>query len=123
MKKILSMLLLAIILSGGYLLAKEVKGGTLPVGEAGEAMWPAMAKLTLSQAIEKGLARVAGRTLSAELANKNGFLIFEVEVVKPNNEIMELWIDAGNGNILGLNNDKEDKDDKDEGQEQDDDND
>lgn len=86
----------------------QVRGGTIRIESQVEADFPALAKLTSTQAVQKALAAVQGQILKTELENENGFLVYDVEVVTADKTIMEVKVDAGSGKVLAVDRDKAD---------------
>jgi len=84
--------------------------GTIPVTTQQEADFPAMAKVSLNQAMEAALKSNTGRVMKAELEDENGFLVYSVEVVTPDHNTMEVVLDAGSGKVLSMHEDKADRD-------------
>jgi hypothetical protein len=83
----------------------QVRGGTIRLENQVEADFPALAKLTSTQAVQKALVAVQGQILKTELENENGFLVYEVEVVTADKTIMEVKVDAGSGKVLVVDRD------------------
>jgi uncharacterized membrane protein YkoI len=93
----------------------EVRGGTIRLENQVEADFPALAKLTSAQAVQKALAAVQGQILKTELENENGFLVYSVEVVTADKTIMEVKVDAGSGKVLAVDRDKADDEEHESG--------
>lgn len=76
--------------------------GTIALPNQGEqrARYAGMAKISLQQAIDAALSRQSGKLVKAELQNEDGFLVYNVEVVTPDNKRYEVKVDAGNGSVL-----------------------
>jgi uncharacterized membrane protein YkoI len=87
----------------------EVRGGTIRLEKQTEADFPALAKLTPDQAVQKALGEVQGRVLKTELENENGFLVYGVEVVTADKTIMDVKVDAGSGKVLAMDRDEADE--------------
>jgi uncharacterized membrane protein YkoI len=87
----------------------EVRGGTISLEKQVEADFPALAKITLDQAVQKALDAVPGRVLKMELQNENGFLIYGIEVVTADKTIVEVKVDAGSGKVLATERDEADE--------------
>ncbi len=87
---------------------KEIRNGTIPIPRTTEADYPGMAKISFDQAIQKALAAVKGKVLEAELEEEDGFLVYEVEIVGQNRSVTEVMVDAGNGEILAMEQESED---------------
>ena len=77
-----------------------------------EAGFAQMAKIPMNSAINAALKQVPGRVLRAELENENGYLVYGVEIVKTDQQIVDVKIDAGNGRILRTDKDKQDTEDR-----------
>ena len=87
----------------------EVRGGAIRLEKQVEADFPALAKLTFDQAVQKALEAVQGQVLKTELENENSFLVYGVEVVTADKAIMEVKVDAGSGKVLAMDRDKADE--------------
>jgi hypothetical protein len=85
-----------------------VRGGTIRIEKQSEADFPAMAKISMDQAVQKALASVQGQVLKTELEDENGFLVYGVEVVSADKSIVDVKVDAGTGNVLAMDRDKAD---------------
>lgn len=66
----------------------------------GKAEMAAAAKVTIEQAIQTVSAKVAGKVIEAGLEKKHNKLVWEVEVITPENKTMEVHIDAGTGTVI-----------------------
>ncbi|MEZ0329368.1 MAG: PepSY domain-containing protein [Dissulfuribacterales bacterium] len=86
--------------------ANEVRTGTIRIEKQSEADYPAMAKLMPEQAAQLALQAAPGKVLKTELEDENGFLVYGVEVVTPEKDILDVKIDAGSGEILAMQKDK-----------------
>jgi uncharacterized membrane protein YkoI len=78
----------------------EVTGGSIVLHHQSEAQYPALAKISSSQAVSTALKAVRGHVVKTELEDENGFLVYEVEVARPDHVIMEVLVDAGTGKVL-----------------------
>ena len=87
----------------------DVRGGTIRLDKQVEADFPALAKLTFDQAVQKALEAVQGQVLKTELENENGFLVYGVEVVTADKAVMDVKVDAGSGKVLAMDRDKSDE--------------
>jgi len=67
-----------------------------------------MAKISMNSAIDSALKLVPGKVLRAELENENGYLVYGVEIVKADQQIVDVKVDAGNGRILRTDKDRHD---------------
>lgn len=80
-------------------------------GEGSEAARLAhLAKITSTQAISAALAQVPGTVLKVELDNEDGNLVYSVNVKTASNEVKDVKVDAGNGQVLQVGGDEEDED-------------
>lgn len=96
---------LAIVLAAGTLVA----GGSAYADEKdqkGKAEMAAKAKVTIDEAIKTASEKVSGEVIEAELERKHGKLIWEVEVVTAENEVMEVHIDAETGDFIDIEEEK-----------------
>ena len=84
----------------------DIRDGTIRVEQKSEADFPALAKISLNQAVEKALNAAPGNVLKTELENEDGFLVYEVKVVTPDKSIRDVKVDAGSGKILALEKEK-----------------
>jgi hypothetical protein len=74
-----------------------------------EAGFAEMAKISIDSAVNAALKQVPGKVLRAELENEDGYLVYGVEIVKTDHQIVDVKVDAGNGTILKTDYDHEDK--------------
>lgn len=79
---------------------ENITSGTITLNNQRESEYPGLASITLIQAVESGLSKVHGKALKAELEDENGFLVYGIEIVTPENSIIDMKIDAGSGEIL-----------------------
>jgi hypothetical protein len=96
----LSVPALLLVAGAGTLHAQEPPATHLPADHSREAQWVNVAKITLDDAMDKALEKTPGKALSAELKGANGHLLYEVEIVKADDQIMEVLVDAETGRIL-----------------------
>jgi len=94
----------------------EVRDGTIRLEKQVEADFPALAKLTFDQAVQKALDAVQGKVLKTELENENGFLVYGVEVVTADKAIVDVKVDAGSGKVLAMDRDKADEEEHESGE-------
>lgn len=87
---------------------QEIQGGTIKLAKQAESEYPLLAKVTLDQAIQAALGSTPGKVLKAGLEDEDGFLVYGVEVVTPDEAIMEVKVDAGSGKVLATSPDKAD---------------
>ncbi|GBE03224.1 peptidase propeptide and YPEB domain protein [bacterium BMS3Abin09] len=110
---------------GGVALSAQYanKAGSIQIKSIDEAGLAGMAGISMDSAINAARARVPGKVLRAVLENENGFLIYGVEIVKTDHQIVDVKVDAGNGKILKIDTDQKDNEgregkDSDNGQEE-----
>lgn len=70
----------------------------------------AKANITITQAIAAAEAQVGGRAVSAELKSKHGALAYNVEVVRADQQVFDVKIDAADAKVLASVPDREDDD-------------
>jgi len=100
----------ALMLFGGInVSAKQAnQRGSIRIG-SDEARLVEMAKLSMDSAINAALKEVPGKVLRAEVEDQDGYLVYGVEIVKTDHQIVEVKVDAGNGKILKTDYDHDDK--------------
>lgn len=81
---------------------KEGIKGTVPAGQLKTADYPDNASFPMQGAIRSALAKVQGKVLSLELEAVDGFLVYEIVVVKSDHSILTVLVDAGNGKALSV---------------------
>ena len=86
----------------------DIRDGTIRLEQKTEADFPALAKISLNEAVEKALNAAPGNVLKTELENEDGFLVYEVEVVTADKSIRDVKVDAGSGKVLALEKEKVD---------------
>lgn len=74
----------------------------------------AKAKITLVQAVSAAEAQAGGRATKAELDGERGTVVFDVEVVTPDNKVFDVKVDAADGKVLSSKLDQADRGEKDE---------
>jgi len=105
---IIGVLLVSLFAFGGMVLRAgqaNQAGSKIKTDEAGFAQ---MAKIPMNAAVNAALKRVPGKVLRAELENENGYLVYGVEIVKADQQIVDVKVDAGNGRILRTDKDRHD---------------
>ena len=86
---------------------QQFKPGTIRV-QQDESAYPGLAQITLEQAKDVALSNVQGEVLKIQLEYENGFLVYDVEVVKPDKSIAAVKVDAGDGQVLRIDEDTAD---------------
>lgn len=97
----------------------EVRGGTIRIDDQREADFPALARWTFDQAVQVAQTRVKGQVLKTDLRDENGFLVYEIELVKADKSIVDVKVDAGSGKILAMEQDNDDHDGNNSGEQED----
>jgi uncharacterized membrane protein YkoI len=101
---------LAVLIAIGWTYAQQANHtSSIPIKSSNETGYAEMAKIPLTAAVNAALKEVPGIALRAELENENGYLVYGVEVVKTDNVITDVKIDAGNGKILKIETDQKDQ--------------
>ena len=85
---------------------REVRNGSIPIDHRLESQFPDLAKIDYIQAVQAALAECKGKVLKVELENENDFLVYSVDVVTPDNSIMDVKVDAGTGAVLAMDRDQ-----------------
>lgn len=88
--------------------------GSLVIRTVHESDFPALAKVSLQQAISVALGQISGGLLKAETEEENGSLVHQVEIVSADKSIAEFTIDGGTGSILKQSVDQPDTETHDE---------
>ncbi len=92
--------------------------GSIAVKGKSKSEYLPLAKLTVQDAIAIATKTTSGKVTEAALDKEDGFLVYEVEVLMPNQTRKELLIDAGDGKIL-LTKEKNKKSSKDDDDDED----
>ncbi len=77
------------------------KGSIRPGGKLKPSELPGLTHITFQQALEAALAKAGGGVIKAELEVEDGNLMYSFEIVRDDKRITEVEIDAGNGKVLG----------------------
>jgi len=106
---ITGVLLVSFLAFGGMALsAQQVdQTGSIQI-RTDEAGFAQIAKIPMNSAINAALKQIPGKVLRAELENENGYLVYGVEIVKADQQIVDVKVDAGNGRILRTDKDRHD---------------
>lgn len=86
--------------------------GTVPVAGATPADYPDLARIQLQYAIRAAMTKVQGKLLKVELEPADGFLVWEVEIVKTDKTVFAVKVDAGSGAVLAVERDEPGRDDE-----------
>ena len=75
-------------------------GSVHPAGKVKRADLPALAKISLADAMKAAQVKVPGDVISADLKMKQGCLLYAFKIVGANKTITGIEIDAGDGKVL-----------------------
>ena len=106
---ITGVLLVSFLAFGGMALSAQQadQTGSIQI-KSDEAGFAQIAKIPMNSAINAALKQIPGKVLRAELENENGYLVYGVEIVKADQQIVDVKVDAGNGRILRTDKDRHD---------------
>jgi uncharacterized membrane protein YkoI len=106
----------AVLAIGGLAISSQQAKltGSIAVKGNDEARYAGMAKVSLDEAVKAALQSVPGQILKVELEDEDGYLVYGVEIAKADKQIADVKIDAGNGKLLKIDNDRNDGDDREE---------
>jgi uncharacterized membrane protein YkoI len=77
-----------------------------------ERDYAALSKVSIQQAAQNATARQPGTVIEAKLTPKNGFLVWEIDIIGAKGEPYEALVDAGTGKVLACGPDEEDDDEE-----------
>jgi uncharacterized membrane protein YkoI len=79
----------------------DVRNGSISINNTTSKLeYLRLAKFSLEEAIREAISEVNGKAVEADLEEDDGFLVYQVKVMTPQNQLVELKIDAGNKKIL-----------------------
>ena len=78
------------------------------------AQLASLARIDVAQATAAALAQVPGTVLKAELDNENGNVVYSVEILTSTQEVKEVKVDAGTGQVLAVDAGGTSEDDEDD---------
>jgi uncharacterized membrane protein YkoI len=81
-------------------------GSIRPAGKIKPADLPTLARMSFDEAMKAALIAAPGKIIKAELEIEDGNLMYSFEIVGDRKAITEVEIDAGNGKVLGTDQDK-----------------
>jgi uncharacterized membrane protein YkoI len=120
---VIGVVLAALLTIGGVALMSAQPAnqkGSIQINNKDEAQFAGTAKISMDSAMNEALKQVPGKVLRVELENENGYLVYGVEIAKPDHQIVDVKVDAGNGKILKIDQDsKEGHEGEDEGEDSD----
>jgi uncharacterized membrane protein YkoI len=93
----------ALLITGGAFAAKEGHD------EKNEAASVQQVKITLDAAVSAALQAVPGKASRAELEHENNLPVYGIEIVKPDNQVVDVKVDADSGKVLKVGNDMNDR--------------
>jgi len=112
MKKILFIGFILCLLSPCIMTVSQEYTGTIKIYKFDEHKYPGMAKINFDHAISIAMKECPGKLLELELEALEDYLVYQVEIVTNDYNIMEIYVDAGNGSILRVAREEDiDKDD------------
>jgi len=77
-----------------------IKPGTIKVENIDKSKYPDLAVISFDRATEIALKGFPGKLLKIELEDEEDYLVYEIEIFTHKNQVMEIMIDSGNGEIL-----------------------
>ncbi len=92
-----------LLITAGAFAAKEGRD------ETNEAASVQQAKITIDAAVSAALQAVPGKASRAELEHENNLIVYGVEIVKPDNQIVDVKVDADSGKVLKVSSDTHDE--------------
>lgn len=97
-------------------LPSEVKAGSIPIDKDADQALVKLANLSACDATKIALLAFPGTVSGLDLENENDFLVWNVEITAPDDNEVELLIDAGNGRLLaaGRENTEEEDNERDQ---------
>jgi len=82
---------------------EEPTSGSIQVSkDEGEYKLAKLAKVSMAQAEQAANRQTHGKVIETELENESGFLVWEVKSVAQDGALTEVYIDAGNGKVLAM---------------------
>jgi len=95
---VIGVVLAALLVIGTVgLRAQQAKySGSIQIKNGDEATFADLAKISLDSAMNAALKQVPGKVLRVELENENGYLVYGIEIVKTDHQIVDVKVDAGN---------------------------
>lgn len=73
--------------------------------EKNEAASVQQVNITLDAAVNTALQAVPGKAARAELEKEGNSPVYEIEIVKPDNQMVDVKVDANTGKVLKVKND------------------
>ncbi|MEQ8191816.1 MAG: PepSY domain-containing protein [Candidatus Eremiobacterota bacterium] len=107
MKKIFFIIFILCLMISCSMAESQEKTGTIKIYRFDEHTYPDMAKITFDHALSVALKECPGRLLELELEAHEDYLVYQVEIVTSDYNIMEICVDAGNGSILMVTPEKD----------------
>jgi uncharacterized membrane protein YkoI len=88
--------------------AQKPVGSIRPNGKLSATGRLALAKISFPQAFNLALTKRPGKVVYGELEVDDGNLDFDFLIVRPDNTLTEVQIDAGNGRVLAVDDEADD---------------
>lgn len=76
------------------------------VSVAEKVKWAKATKVPLAEALKTAMANTAGQAIEAEIESINGRLVYEVEIVTPDGNVVEIYIDPQTGKLIEMGDKK-----------------
>ena len=76
--------------------------GTISTAGVRRSSFPDLAKVSPVNAVKSALSVKHGKLLKLELESEKGFLVYSIELVASEKEVVEIIVDAGSGDILRI---------------------
>jgi uncharacterized membrane protein YkoI len=106
---LLGLIVTSLTLPGSLVYADALQQkGTINTNNVDEKAYPNLAKVTLQEAVSAAVKQVPGKATDAELESEGGYLVYEVKIVSPDKKVTEVFVDAGNLEILGKQDESKD---------------
>ncbi|MDQ4146170.1 MAG: PepSY domain-containing protein [Pseudomonadota bacterium] len=88
--------------------SEEPTSGSIQVSkDEGGSNLAKLAKVSMSQAEQAATRYTGEKVIEAELENENGFLVWEVKSLAQDGTLTDVYIDAGNGKVLAMEQEDE----------------
>jgi uncharacterized membrane protein YkoI len=97
-------MLTIMLVAGGLTAGESAYAGDK--GKKGKVEMAQAAKVPIDQAIQTALEKASGKVIEAELEHKHKTLVWEVEIVTPENKVVEVHIDAESGAVIDVEEEK-----------------
>lgn len=85
----------------------EVQSGSIKINDDSDQVMAELARISSSDAAGIAARALPGKVVETKLKNENGYLVWKVETVNPDRKEVEFMIDAGNGRLLAVDEEKD----------------